>query len=273
MSEKEKPESLTSFILPARNREFERALNGRSKVLRSFEKHLTGVGPLYVVRVPGRLDIMGGIADYSGSVVCEGLLNPAAVLGLQRRKDRQVRVYSAGLAEHGLNPQFEMSLDEFRKDGRLISYAAARKRFSICLDISWAAYIAGCFYTLMEEEGAEFATGADIVLVSNIPMGGGISSSAAIETATLHTINVAYNLAIEGQQLAHLGQQTENRVVGSPCGLMDQLTVTLGREDMIMASVASIVDSYQSRTGIDPDVFAGSSPGALEFGHLEYMSV
>ena len=47
----------------------------------------------------------------------------------------------------------------------------------------------------------------------------------------------------------------------------------LGREEMVMDSVGKVVDAYKSRTGIDPDVFAGSSPGTLEFGHLEYMPV
>jgi len=215
--------------------EFEHALAGRSKVLGSFDEHFDGAGPVYLVRVPGRLDIMGGIADYSGSVVCEGLLERAVVLGLQRREDRRVRIYSVGLEEHGMNPRFEMSLDDFRKSDRLIPYGAARKFFSMYADTAWAAYIAGCFYTLMSEESVEFAYGADIVLTSDVPLGGGISSSAGIEMATLNAINVAYGLGIEGLRLAHLGQQTENRVVGAPCGLMDQLADTLGKQGHFLA--------------------------------------
>ena len=215
--------------------EFERALVGKSKTLGSFDEHFEGVGPVYVVRVPGRLDVMGGIADYSGSVVCEALLSEAVVLGLQKRKEPQVRIYSVGLEAHHMNPRFEMSLTDFRKSGRLISYAAARKLFARSAETAWAGYMAGCFYTLTREEKVEFASGADIVLTSTIPLGAGISSSAAIEMATLHAVNIAYGLKIDPVRLAHLGQKTENRVVGAPCGLMDQLTETLGEHGHLLA--------------------------------------
>jgi L-arabinokinase len=212
-------------------------LSGESKEFGSFEGYFNGEGPVNVVRVPARLDIMGGIADYSGSVVCEGLLREAVVLGLQRRNDLHVRIHSLGtdLASEGMNPTFEMSLDEFKKNGRLVSFDAARKRFSMYSEISWAGYIAGCFYTLMQEEGVAFDSGADIVLTSNIPLGAGISSSAAIEMAALNAANITYGLGIDGLQLAHLGQQTENRVVGAPCGLMDQISNTLGKEGHFLA--------------------------------------
>ncbi len=216
-------------------REFERALAGQSKLLGSFDDQFDGTGPVYVVRVPGRLDVMGGIADYSGSVVCEGLVNEAVVLGLQKRKDRRVRVYSVGLEKHGMNPQFEISLGTLRKSGRPITYSAAKKLFAKSAGTSWSGYIAGCFYVLMQEENVTFPCGADIVLTSSIPLGAGISSSAAIEMATLHAINVAFKLGVDGVRLAHLGQKTENQVVGAPCGLMDQLTETLGEEEHFLA--------------------------------------
>lgn len=215
--------------------EFGRALTGRSKTLGSFDQHFDGVGPVYVVRVPGRLDIMGGIADYSGSVVCEGLLGEAVVLGLQRRKDRQVRVYSVGLEAYDMQPRMDVSLGAFREAGRLVSYSAARNALSETAATAWGGYVAGCFYTLMREENAAFACGANIVLTSSIPPGSGISSSAAVEIATLHAINVAYDLGIDGLRLAHLGQTTENRVVGAPCGLMDQLATTLGKREHFLA--------------------------------------
>jgi len=216
-------------------REFARALTGKSRVFGSFDKHFEGVGPAYVVRVPARLDIMGGIADYSGSVVCEGLLGEAGVLGLQKRGDRRVRIHSVGLDAHGLTPTFDGSLEELSGRGRVVSYAAARRLFSRCDKSAWAGYIAGEFYTLMREARATFPCGADIVLASSIPLGAGISSSAAIEMATLHAINVAYGLGLDGLRLAHLGQKTENEVVGAPCGLMDQLATTLGKRGHFLA--------------------------------------
>ena len=213
---------------------FEKALLSGAK--RLCDGFAGGSGKVVVVRVPGRLDVMGGIADYCGSVVCEGTLEPAAVLGLQARRDRKIRILSLGLEAEGLAPQFEMSLDAFRRGRNLISYSAVRERFKSEPSTSWAAYVAGALYVLLKEKVAKrFPSGFNIVLQSSVPLGAGIGSSAAIEVATMHALNTRTGLGLEGLELARLCQIVENRVVGAPCGIMDQIVTTLGRQNHLLA--------------------------------------
>jgi len=213
---------------------FEKALLSGAK--RLCDGLAGGSGKVVVVRVPGRLDVMGGIADYCGSVVCEGTLEPAVVLGLQARRDRKIRILSLGLEAEGLAPQFEMSLDAFRRRGNLISYSAAQKLFKAEPSTSWAAYVVGALYVLLKEKVANrFASGFNIVLQSSVPLGAGISSSAAIEVATMHALNTKNGLGLESIELARLCQIVENKVVGAPCGIMDQIVTALGRQNHLLA--------------------------------------
>ncbi len=189
-----------------------------------------------IARAPARLDLMGGIADYSGSVVLEGTLAEAAIVGLQRRGDDRVRIWSYRAEQHGFGELFEMRLGAFRGDGTSISYQEARALFAAEPQTAWAAYLAGAFHVLMAEGVVdEFSHGANILLSSDIPPGTGVSSSAAIEVATMHAINAAYGLELAGLELARLCQIVENRVVGAPCGIMDQVTCALGQQGKLLA--------------------------------------
>jgi galactokinase len=105
---------------------------------------------LVVARAPGRLDVMGGIADYSGSLVLEMPLGEATFVALQRDASRQLRVVSLS-EDAGREMTFEMSLDEFESEGRPISYNVARQRFQQEPAQHWSAYIAGVFLVLMRE--------------------------------------------------------------------------------------------------------------------------
>jgi galactokinase len=193
-----------------------------------------------IAGAPGRLDVMGGIADYSGATVLEATIGDLAVVALQRRTDSALRVRTAGdqvtrLAQRELS----MDLSDFYvSDGagstRLASYDDARALFSA--ETRWAAYVLGVFYVLLAENVVpRFDGGADLVLHSSVPLGAGVASSAAIEVATMRAVLAAYGIELEGMRLASLCQIVENRVVGAPCGIMDQVTCTLGREGALLA--------------------------------------
>ena len=192
-------------------------------------------GKIIVTRAPARLDIMGGIADYCGSNVFEMTLHRAAAVACQVREDNNL--YALTLeADNQLKPSFQMSLDDFYVEGTLKSYTQIRNLFSREQRTTWAGYVLGCFFTLLKEEKIDkFPHGAVTVIKSDIPMGAGIASSAAIEVATLTALNHLYDLKLKAMEIARLGQIVENRVVGAPCGIMDQVTSVLGTRNKILS--------------------------------------
>jgi galactokinase len=183
---------------------------------------------LIVSRAPGRLDVMGGIADYSGSHVLEFPIAEATFAAVQLRPDPQLHVVTL-LDEEPQHSSFTMSLDVF--DGP-VEYEAAREFFQ--RDDNWASYVAGVFLVLMRERKVSFASGANILIWSRVPLGKGVSSSAALEVAVLEAVAEAFDIKIEGREKALLCQRVENMVVGAPCGVMDQMTAVLGERDRLL---------------------------------------
>lgn len=182
--------------------------------------------PLIIARAPGRLDVMGGIADYSGATVCEMPLAEAAFVALQGRSDEVLRVRTT--AEVAVK-EVTISLRDLP-----IDYEAARQRLAREEATQWAAYVLGAFVVLANEGGMSLIAGANVLLDSAVPLGKGVSSSAAIEVATLRALAAAAGLEIGSYELAVLAQIIENRVVGAPCGLMDQLTSVFGEQDHLL---------------------------------------
>jgi L-arabinokinase len=96
--------------------------------------------------------------------------------------------------------------------------------------------VLGCFAVLEQEKGLKYR-GAAISINSEVPIGKGVSSSASLEVATMHAICNAYDLRLDPVELAVLAQKVENLVVGAACGLMDQLSVNLGKEGHLLPIV------------------------------------
>lgn len=189
---------------------------------------------LIITRAPGRLDVMGGIADYSGSLVLEMPIQEAAHVALQRDRERRLKVVS--LSEDLTRELvFEMSLDDFERDGQPVDYEAARRYFQRDAAQHWAAYVAGVFLVLMRERRVRFDEGARILIVSRVPGGKGVSSSAALEVGVMQAVAAAFDLQLEAREIALLCQMVENLVVGAPCGIMDQMTSACGEPDQLLA--------------------------------------
>ena len=191
--------------------------------------------PVTLTRAPGRLDVMGGVADYSGSLVAEMTIAQAALVALAPRTDRVLRVWSRSIEAEGLAPQVLFSLDDFYSGGRLLGYDAVHSRLRQNPQTRWTAYLFGCVYVLLAENIVpEFTHGANLILDSRVPLGAGVSSSAAIEVAAMQAISAAYGLGLDGVTVARLAQIVENKVVGAPCGIMDQMTSALGVENSLL---------------------------------------
>ena len=191
--------------------------------------------PITVGRGPARIDVMGGIADYSGSVVFEGTLGQAAVVAFQPRTDGLLRVRSTLLEDQGKPCEVLVPLDELRRGGAPVDYEAARARLTADPAGAWAAYVLGAVVVLEREGLARLDGGAGLLLWSDVPIGVGVASSAAVEVASMYAIACGLGLQIPGERLAALAQMVENRVVGAPCGIMDQVTSALGESGKLLA--------------------------------------
>ncbi|HUS10138.1 MAG TPA: galactokinase family protein [Pyrinomonadaceae bacterium] len=189
---------------------------------------------LTVARAPGRLDVMGGIADYSGSVVLEMPIAEATLVALQKDDSRRLSVVS--LIENETRVvSFEMPLADLERDGEPIEYDEARNYFRGDATPHWAAYVAGTFLVLMRELGTRFKNGARLLISSRVPDGKGVSSSAALEVGTMTAVAAAFGIEVEPRELALLCQRVENLVVGAPCGVMDQMTSACGEQNQLLA--------------------------------------
>ncbi len=187
-----------------------------------------------VARAPGRLDVMGGIADYSGSLVLEMPIREATLAALQPSALRKLTILS--LSEGAQREVFfEMALEDFERNGRPLEYETARSLFQRDAARQWAAYVAGVFLVLMRERGLIFRQGARILIDSQVPEGKGVSSSAALEVAVMHAVVAAYDIPMTPREMALLCQTVENLVVGAPCGVMDQMTAACGEEGRLLA--------------------------------------
>jgi galactokinase len=189
---------------------------------------------ILVTRAPGRLDVMGGIADYSGSLVLELPIREATFVALQRDPVRRIRVVSLS-DDHTQEPVFEMSFADFENAGEPLDYGTARAYFRRNPERQWAAYVAGAFLVLMRERNVRFQDGARILIASRVPAGKGVSSSAALEVAVMQAICGAFDIEIGPREAALLCQKVENLVVGAPCGIMDQMTAVCGQSNRLLA--------------------------------------
>src|SRR5436190_6162330 len=189
---------------------------------------------LIVTRAPGRLDLMGGIADYSGSLVLQWPIQNAVHVALQRDKSKTLRIASLSETQTRAPRVFEINLEEFFGFESSADYSIARARFAGDPANHWAAYVAGAFPVLSRERNVSFNEGANIFIKSTVPEGKGVSSSAALEVASMQALAAGYELDISAPEVALLCQKVENYIVGAPCGIMDQMTAACGETNRLL---------------------------------------
>jgi len=214
--------------LPFEVLEFEQLLNKPNSDPTGFAGFFNA-GEVWVARVPARLDVMGGIADYSGANVCEAVLGGGMLMALQARTDRTLRIRTMQAGKRTLPVETRIPLDYLSSGGTVGDYAQVRELCHAHPLVAWAAYIGGSIFTLLKEESVNLPYGFSFLLLSAVPMNVGIGSSAAVEIGTLSCLNAYLGLQLNGTRIARLGQMAENHVVGAPCGIMDQIAVTSGR--------------------------------------------
>lgn len=194
---------------------------------------LYGAQPDGLWSAPGRVNLIGEHTDYNEGFVLPFAINRRTVLALGLRDDRRLRVGSAFADE-----VVEIALDELTPDALH----------------GWSAYPLGVAWAF-GQFGADLAAvpGVDIYLESTVPVGAGLSSSAAIESAVAVALNDVWQLGFDRQTLAKVGQLAENRAVGAPTGIMDQSASLLGRKDSAVFLDCRSLDSEVVPLGLAED--------------------
>jgi galactokinase len=180
------------------------AMSLQKEVSREFEKRF-GVSPDLIVRAPGRVNLIGEHTDYNDGFVLPMAIDRAIWIALRPRSDDEVRVYSIDFEQ---SATFSLRAFQHQAEG-WVEYLKG---------VGWALQDAG--YTLCGWEG---------VVGGDVPVGAGLSSSAALELATARAFAAVSALAWDAKEMAKLCQRAENRWIGMNCGIMDQLISAAGQ--------------------------------------------
>ena len=171
------------------------------------EKFRTLFGDTYrAYTSPGRINLIGEHTDYNGGFVFPGAIDKGIFAAIQANGGDKVRVYS--LDDEAMS-EFGMREDDLPQE-------------------AWARYIFGVVREI-QKRGYRI-NGFDAVFAGDVPLGAGMSSSAALESTFAYAINDIYSLGIEKMELARIGQATEHNYCGVKCGIMDQFASIFGKE-------------------------------------------
>jgi galactokinase len=205
--------------------------------------------PCSLARAPGRLDVMGGIADYAGATVLERTLAEGTVCVAQVR-DGDFHAMSAALDP--TQPQREVILSRAELHA-LMTDQTARAAFFRAPENRWAAYILGAVFVLHSERFVPIPVGIGMLVASNVPEGRGVSSSAAAEVASLYAIAHAMGISLLPNDVAFLAQKMEHTLAKAPCGLMDQMAVVHGVDNHLMR-IRCQPGSVEGSVGVPQDL-------------------
>ncbi|PSQ76594.1 MAG: hypothetical protein BRD37_06665 [Bacteroidetes bacterium QH_8_67_23] len=181
----------------------------RQQIRERFGAAPEPAAPAVVARAPGRVNLIGGPTDYSGGFVLPTTIDRATYVAVRRRSDERVRLYATAFDE-----EVSYGLAEGPPRG------------------GWAAYAGGMADALCRRE--RLGSGFEAIIDGDVPLGAGLSSSAALEMATAVALDMLFADVASGGPLApvetaQLGQQVEHEYAGVECGIMDQFAARLGR--------------------------------------------
>lgn len=200
---------------------------------------------IFINRTPGRLDLMGGNDDYTGGLVFETTIREATLVAVQPRDDRKVVFLNPGVGPLGWQTEVEFSLDDLGENGHVRALEPVRNWLQADPSRAWCAYIAGDLYFLIRQFPEKVQHGFSLYLESDVPLGKGVSSSAALEVAPMKAIACMYGIDVSGIELASWTQWVEIALTHAACGIMDQLAVTVGDEDHFVPMLCQPCQPYE----------------------------
>lgn len=190
--------------------------------------------PIFINRAPGRLDLLGGNDDYTGGLVFETTIQEATHVAVQARPDSGVILYNPAVKSLGWQELVDFSLADLQSGSGVKTLENVREWIYQKPERAWSAYIIGNLYFLLKEYPVRITHGFNLYLESDVPIGKGVSSSAALEVSAMKAIAHLYGIQTHGVQLAGWTQWVEIALTDSACGIMDQLTVTMGDRDQFL---------------------------------------
>lgn len=163
-----------------------------------------------IVRSPGRINLIGEHTDYNMGFVLPAAIDKAIYMAIGKRNDQQIHLYAGDLGE-----SYETSLQGLKKSGR-----------------HWPDYILG---VVDEFTKASYTlNGFNAVVMGDVPLGAGLSSSAAVECVTAFALNELFGLGIDKKAMVQFSQRAENEFVGMKCGIMDQFASMFGKKEHVI---------------------------------------
>lgn len=175
-----------------------------NKIYNSFCKRFKNKPIL--IQSPGRINLIGEHTDYNDGFVLPAAINKYIYFAVADNKTNNVNIFS-----FDFNDSLSFELTDIQRS-----------------DKNWANYIIGIINEL-QKSGKEIK-GFDLVFGGNIPIGAGLSSSAALETGLAFALNKIFSLDLNSLEIVKLSQKAENNFVGVNCGIMDQFAAVFGKE-------------------------------------------
>ncbi len=181
------------------------------KVLEEFKNRFGAEGDIRCYFAPGRVNLIGEHTDYNGGHVFPCALSMGNYAVARKRDDRKVRWFNMTYPDNGVKV---LEIDSFAPNDNGL----------------WYDYQAGVIWAL-KENGHEIPSGYDMVMLSTMPAGSGLSASASIEEIPAVICKDLFDLPIDMVECAKLGQYSENNYNGMNCGIMDQFASAMGKKD------------------------------------------
>lgn len=177
---------------------------------KKFKEHFNA-NPTLLVRAPGRINLIGEHTDYNNGFVLPAAIDKAIYFAISPRNDQKCIIYA-----YDLDDSYEFSLDNLQKSEK-----------------GWANFLLGVLAEIVSE-GKQINTGFNLVFGGDVPLGAGLSSSAAVESGIGFALNELYNLDLSKLDLALIAQQAEHKYAGVNCGIMDMFASIHGKENAVI---------------------------------------
>ncbi|NGM63255.1 galactokinase [Sphingobacterium sp. SGG-5] len=178
--------------------------------LRNRFEEVFGIAPDLLAKSPGRINIIGEHTDYNEGFVLPTAIDKAIYVAVGKREDTRIHLFAEDFKEG-----FETDLKDIKPS-----------------EVGWANYILGVVHQIQER--GKVISGFNLYVDGDVPLGAGLSSSAAVECAAGFALNELFGLSFDRKDIARIGQLAEHTYAGVKCGIMDQFASVLSKKGHVI---------------------------------------